>query len=270
MTTLLDRLRGGELTKILCVRSARTGDVIRIARSTGHQAVLIDLEHSTMSVDTAAQVCALAGDLGLTALVRVPEREYGIVGRLLDGGAHGIIAPRIETADQAAQVGDACRFPPLGHRSQLASVPQCGMRPTPPRVLNPALDAATILQVVVESPAGIAHVDEIAAVDAVDMVALGANDLTAELGIPGEYTHPDVRAAVAAVAEACRRHGKLFMLAGIGDLSVFGPLADLGACPLLVTGTDSDLLYAAAQSRVTSIDAWHTARTEPLTEGALS
>lgn len=270
MNTFLDQLRGGLLTKILCIRAARTGDIVRIAQATGHQAVLIDLEHSAMSIDTAAQMSAVAGDLGLTALVRIPEREYGVVGRLLDGGAHGIIVPRVETAEQARAIGEACRFPPYGHRSQLASVPQFGMRPTPARVLNPALNAAMTLQVVVETPQGVANIEDIAALPAVDMVALGANDLTAELGVPGEYTHPEVRAAVAAVADACRRHGKLFMLAGIGDLSVFGPLADLGACPLVLTGTDTDLLYSAAQSRVASIDAWQAARTEPLTEGARS
>jgi 2-keto-3-deoxy-L-rhamnonate aldolase RhmA len=263
----LDRLRRGELTKMLCVRAARTGDVVRIARATGHHAVMIDLEHSAMSIDTAAQMSAVAGDLGLTALVRIPEREYGVAGRLLDGGAHGIVVPRVETADQARLIGEACRFPPAGHRSQLPSVPQFGMRPTPARVLNPALDAATTVKILIETPLGIANADEIAAVETVDMLALGANDLTAELGIPGEYTHDDVRAAVIAVADACRRHGKL---GGIGDLSIFGPLADLGACPLVLTGTDTDLLFSAAQSRVAAIDAWHTARAEPVTEGVRS
>jgi 2-keto-3-deoxy-L-rhamnonate aldolase RhmA len=267
MNPFLDRLRDGHLTKILCVRGARGGDIVRVARSTGHQAVLIDLEHSAMPIDAAAQMSAVAGDIGLTALVRIPEREYGVVGRLLDGGAHGIIVPRVETADQAKQISEACRFPPSGHRSQLASVPQFGMRPTPARVLNPALDAATIVQVIVESPLGIANVDEIAAVPGVDVVALGANDLTAELGVPGDFAGPEVRAAVAAVADACRRHDKLFMLAGIGDLSIVGPLADLGACPLVLTGTDTDLLYAAAEARVATIDAWHAAQTERLSEG---
>ena len=80
------------------------------------------------------------------------------------------------------------------------------------------------------------------------MVALGANDLTAELGIPGEYDHPLVRDAVAAVAAACRAHGRLFMLGGIGDPAVYAVLAALGACPLRLTGMDTDLLYAAVQA----------------------
>ena len=72
-----------------------------------------------------------------------------------------------------------------------------------------------------ETPAGIADADAIAAVDGVDMIALGANDLTAELGIPGQFDHQLVREAVAAVATACRNHGKLLMLAGIADRATY-------------------------------------------------
>ena len=108
----LDRLRDGELTLMLGIRSSRTADVVRIAREAGYHAVMIDLEHSTMPLDVAAQLCATAGDLGLTPFVRVPEQDYGTIGRLLDGGAQGIIAPRIDTADQARAVARACRFAP--------------------------------------------------------------------------------------------------------------------------------------------------------------
>jgi 2-keto-3-deoxy-L-rhamnonate aldolase RhmA len=250
---LLERLRAGQRTLVLGVRGSRTTDVVRIARSTGHHAILIDLEHSTMSLDVAAALSSAAGDLGLTALVRVPEREYGAIGRLLDGGAHGIVAPRIETAAEAETVARACRFPPLGQRSQLASVPQLGMRPTPATELNPMLNAATVVQVLVETRAGIDNADAIAAVDGVDMVAIGANDLTAELGIPGDYRHPSLRQAVAEVGRACLAHDKLTMLGGIADPTLFASFVPLGVCPLVLTGMDTDLLFSAAASRVAAL-----------------
>jgi 2-keto-3-deoxy-L-rhamnonate aldolase RhmA len=248
----LARLRAGEPTFLLGIRNGRTADTIRIARSTGHHAVLVDLEHSTMSFDVAAQLCAAASDLGLLPFVRIPERDYGAIGRLLDGGALGIVAPRIETADEARTLARACRFPPRGQRSQLASVPLLGMTPTPAALLNPALDAATVVKVVIETPDGVANADAIAAVDGVDILTVGANDLTSELGIPGQYGHPLVRDAVAAVAEASRRHGKLFMLAGIADRTIHASLASLGACPLHLTGMDTELLHSAARTRVQS------------------
>jgi 2-keto-3-deoxy-L-rhamnonate aldolase RhmA len=253
----LDRLRAGELTLMLGVRTGRTPDVIRIAATSGHHAVLIDLEHSAMGFDIAAQLCAAAGDLGLTPFVRVPEREYGAIGRLLDGGAHGIVAPRVETVAEAEDVSRACRFPPSGQRSQIASVPQLGMRPTPATASNPALDALTIVQILLETPAGVAQADAIAALPGVDMLALGANDLTAELGVPGQYGHPDVRDAIVAVAEASRRHGKPFMLGGVGDLALLEQYVALGVSPLLLTGIDSDLLFSAASTRADALRSWH-------------
>lgn len=255
-TPFLRRLRDGELTLMLGIRSSRTADVVRIAREAGYHAVMIDLEHSTMPLDVAAQLCATAGDLGLTPFVRVPEQDYGAIGRLLDGGAQGIIAPRIDTADQARAVSRACRFAPRGQRSQLATVPQFGLRPVPAATMNPVLDRATIVQILIETPAGVASADAIAQLDGVDMLAIGVNDLTAELGVPGGYDDPRVRDAVATAAQACQRHGKLLMVGGIADLAILEDLARLGVCPLQLAGTDTELLFTAAAARVAKFTGW--------------
>jgi 2-keto-3-deoxy-L-rhamnonate aldolase RhmA len=262
----LDRLRRGEMTLMLGIRSSRTADVVRIAHETGHHAIMVDLEHSTMSLDVAAQLCATAGDLGMTPFVRVPEREYGTIGRLLDGGAQGIVAPRIETVAEARTVSRACRFAPHGQRSQLAMVPQLGLRPTPAEELNPALDHATIVQILIETPAGIASADAIAQLDGVDMLAIGANDLTAEFGVPGRYDDPRVRDAVATAADACQRRGKLLMVGGLADLAILDDLVPLGVCPLYLTGTDTDLLFAAASARAEQFARWR--RPAPIREAS--
>jgi 2-keto-3-deoxy-L-rhamnonate aldolase RhmA len=245
----LARLRGSDPVLMLAIRSSRTADVVRIAKSTGHHAVMVDLEHSTMPLDVAASLCGCAGDLGLFSFVRVPERDYGALGRLLDCGAQGIIAPRVETAAEAATVARACRFAPRGQRSQLATVPQVGMRPTPAATLNPALDDVTVVQILIETPVGVASADEIAAVDGVDMLAFGANDFTAELGVPGRYDDPRVTETIAALAKAATRHGKLLMVGGISDPARLRELDALGVCPLRLTGTDTDMLYAGAAAR---------------------
>jgi len=95
----------------------------------------------------------------------------------------------------------------------------------------------------------VANADEIAAVDGVDMLAFGANDFTAELGVPGRYDDSRVTQAMTAVAGACKRHGKLLMVGGIADPALLHDLAPLGVCPLRLTGTDTDMLYAGAAAR---------------------
>jgi 2-keto-3-deoxy-L-rhamnonate aldolase RhmA len=249
VNAFLDRLRGGDPVLMLAIRTSRTADVVRIAKSTGHHAVMVDLEHSTMPLDVAASLCVTAADIGLFPFIRVPEREYGALGRLLDCGAQGVIAPRVETAAEATTVARACRFAPRGQRSQLATVPQFGMRPTPAATLNPALDDETVIQILIETPVGVANADEIAAIDGVDLLAFGANDFTAEIGAPGRYDDPRVTEAVAALAGAAKRHGKLLMVGGIGDPTRLSELDALGVCPLRLTGTDTDMLYAGAAAR---------------------
>lgn len=254
---LLDKLSRGELATAMMIRGARTADVVRIAASTGHDSIIVDLEHSTMSLDVVAQMTAVAHDLGLVPFVRVPERDYGSIGRVLDGGASGIIAARIETADQARDVARACRFAPRGQRSQLTQVPQLGFRPTPARDLNPVLDQRILVKILIETPVGVANADAIAAVDGVDMLAIGGNDLSAELGSAGDVTSTAFRDAVTQVAAACRRHGKLCVIGGVADLKMVSEFLALGIAPLIISGSDLDLLFSACRTRVETLRRWH-------------
>jgi 2-keto-3-deoxy-L-rhamnonate aldolase RhmA len=247
---ILDRLSRAQPVAVLGVRGARTAEIARIARATGHDAIWVDLEHSTMPIDAAATICAAALDLELFPFVRVPEREYGVIGRLLDGGALGIIAPRIETREQAADVVAACRFPPLGHRSAIATLPHVGFQRLPPDRLNERMNRATLVKVLIESPLGIENIESIANVAGVNIVGIGTNDLCAELGVAGDFRNPRVRKAHEAALAACQRARKPLSIGGIGDVAYAAELVRAGAAPLMFTGIDTDLLLTAAQDRL--------------------
>jgi 2-keto-3-deoxy-L-rhamnonate aldolase RhmA len=258
-TPFVAALRRGEPRLVLAIRIGRTSDIVRIAHATGHQGIMVDLEHSTMSADTAATILASAHDLGLTAFVRVPEDDYGVVGRMLDGGADGIIFPRVETADQARRLARACRFPPRGHRSQIAQLPHNMMAPIPAARLNPMMDAATIVKVLIETPLGVENAAEIAAVDGVDIIGIGANDLTAELGVPGQYRDERLVAAAQTVLDAANAVDKLAMIGGISDPEILAEYVGVGMSRFLLTGTDTDLLFDGAKTRAQRWLTWHAA-----------
>jgi 2-keto-3-deoxy-L-rhamnonate aldolase RhmA len=247
---MLARLEHGNPVLALGVRHSRTTDIARIARSTGHQVIWVDLEHSTMSTDMAGMICATAADLGLVPLVRVPEREYGVIGRLLDGGALGIIAPRIETAHQAEDIVAACKFPPRGHRSAIGTLPLADFKKLPAEQFNVTMNNATLVKVLIESPVGIDNAAAIAAVPGVDIVGIGTNDLAAELGVAGDFRHPKVRHAHEKALAACRAAGKPLAIGGIGDAAYAVDLIRLGAAPFIFTGIDTDLLLGAVNDRV--------------------
>ena len=248
-SAVLRSLAQGEPLLSLGIRNARSAEIVRIAKTAGFGMVWIDLEHSSISIDCATQIAASAADLGLEAWVRVPERDYGVVGRLLDGGATGIIAPRVETAAEAQRVVDAARFPPRGHRSQIAHLPQAGYLRMPAADLMQVADRATTVHILLESARGIANAAEIAAVDGVDVVHVGLNDLSVDLGHVGNIRHPDIVAACRQVIAAASKHHKLAVVGGSSDPALFMEMLQAGAVPIVFAAIDTDVLSVGLTQR---------------------
>lgn len=246
---VLQQLRDGTAVLSLGVRASRTGDIARMASGMGYQVVWIDLEHSTMSIDCAAQIASTATDLGMAAWVRVPEKDYAVIGRLLDGGATGIIIPKVESAEEARLAAAACRFPPQGQRSAIARLPQTGFVKAAPMDLFRHANDGVVLQMLLESAKGIACADEIAAVDGVDLLGVGMNDLSADLGCSGDMRHPALASACASVAKAAANHGKLAVVGGVADTAHFIELVGSGFAPLVFAGIDTDILASGLEQR---------------------
>ena len=247
--TVLERLRAGKLVLSLGIRSARTADIARMARSAGYGVVWIDLEHSSMSIDCAAQILASAVDIGLEAWIRVPERDYGVIGRLLDGGATGIIMPRVESAEEAARVVTASRFPPRGQRSQIARLPQFGFQRLAAAELMERAERLTSVHILLETATGIDNAEAIAALDGVDILHVGLNDLSVDLGHAGDTRHADVLAACKKVVTAAARHGKLAAVGGVADANHYQDLLGMGVAPLIFAAIDSEILATALIQR---------------------
>jgi 2-keto-3-deoxy-L-rhamnonate aldolase RhmA len=247
--SVVARLSAGEPVVQLGIRNARTPEIVRMASGAGYDLIWIDLEHSSMSVDCAAQLAAAATDLGMISWVRVPERDYGVIGRLLDCGANGIISPNVASAAEARVAVAACRFPPLGQRSAIGILPQYGFARMPAAALTKRANADVVLQVLLESAEGIRNADEIAAVDGVDIIGIGTNDLTADFGCPGDMRDPRLLEACATVAAAAKRHGKIAVIGGIGDAAQWREMLALGFAPLVFAGIDTDVIAAALDQR---------------------
>jgi 2-keto-3-deoxy-L-rhamnonate aldolase RhmA len=234
---------------VLCMglRQARTGDIGSIAASCGFDAIYVDMEHSPIGHDQTATICVAALGQGVTPLVRVPGHNPHDISRVLDGGAQGVILPHVNTAEQARAIVQAAKFPPSGHRSVMGANPALGYRPFPLADNNQILNQDTLVIVMLETPEGIAHADEIAAVDGVDMLLIGTNDLCTEMGIPGQIRHPDIVRAYEQTAQACQHHHKWLGIGGIrGDAELQTRLLALGA-RFIIAGNDVSYLMSAAQ-----------------------
>jgi 4-hydroxy-2-oxoheptanedioate aldolase len=244
-----EKLARDEVVASMTVRLVRSVEIARIARTAGFDSLYIDLEHSSFSLDTTGQICLAALEVGIAPFVRVPAITPDYVSRVLDGGALGVIAPHVGSAEDARAVVAAAKFPPLGGRSNAGSLPHLQYRSLPAAEVYAALNDATMVVVQFESADALQRMQEIVAVDGVDLVLVGLNDLLADWGIPGQFDDPRVRDAYARIIAACRLRGKH---AGVGGLAsrpdLMAEYVKMGA-RYVSTGTDLNFLLAACTQR---------------------
>lgn len=227
---------------------SRTVASVGIAAATGFDWLFIDTEHNTMDTDNVSAMCMAALTQGVTPVVRVAGHETHHTARALDGGAQGIIVPHVNSVAEAEQVVRNCKFPPLGERSLTAPAAQLGFEAMAPKDAIAALNDETFVIVMVETPEAVVDVEAIAAVEGVDCVLIGTNDLAATMGIPGQIGHDDIAKAYQTVIDACRKHGKQPGMGGVYDHALMEKYVRMG-CTVCQGGGDTAFMIAAAKER---------------------
>jgi len=194
-------------------------------------------------------------------LIRVPNGELALGTRCLDGGGLGIVIPHVDTADEARAMVDAFRFQPLGHRSIGGGYPQFGFAAVPAQEVVKALNDATLVVAMMETPRAIENADAIAAVPGIDVLLMGTNDLCLEMDIPGQLDNERVVAAIDTVIGACKKHGKWPGLGGVYGKELMKRYIGRGM-RFVLCGSDLSVLLAAAQEHHLRRQA--AARVDPL------
>lgn len=248
-----EKLSRDQVVASMIVRLVRSVEIAQIAKTAGFDSFYIDMEHNSFSFETTAQLCQAGLAAGIAPFVRVPSIAPHDISRALDGGALGVIAPHIHSAHDAECVVRAAKFAPLGERSIAGGLPHLQFRTFSATETISALNEATMVLIMIESAEALANVEEIAAVQGVDLLLIGTNDLCSSLGIPGQLDHEKVRDAYARAIAACRKHGKHL---GVGGLSAHPGLAaefvKMGA-RYVSTGTDLAFLIGAATTRAKQV-----------------
>lgn len=217
--------------------------------ASGADAVIVDMQHGSMTIDDALGLIASIELRGAEPIVRVPAIDGGLIGRLLDLGATGIIAPLVESASQAQELVDAMRYPPLGRRSYGPRVPAIRFGPNYAKTAGDEVIALAMI----ETKAGIAALHEIASVDGLTGVFIGPSDLAMSLGFPPpNIIMPDAVAdAIQAIRATVHANGKR---AGIFSGSIdAGTAAIEGGFDLVSVPPDLALVDSATRADVRSM-----------------
>ncbi|MFD1626242.1 4-hydroxy-2-oxoheptanedioate aldolase [Azospirillum griseum] len=179
-----------------------------IAAGAGFDWLLIDGEHAPNDLRSVlAQLQAIAAYPGSHPIVRPVIGDTAIIKQTLDLGAQTLLIPMVDTAEQAAALVAATRYPPDGVRGVGSALARASRWTRVPNYLDEA-DGEICLLVQVESVRGLENLDAIAAVPGVDGVFFGPSDLSASMGLRGQPNHPTVRAAIEDGMARVRRAGK--------------------------------------------------------------
>ncbi|MBV9860464.1 MAG: aldolase [Alphaproteobacteria bacterium] len=223
-----------------------TPGLMGVLAAAGADFVVLDTEHSGAGIDTLKQQLAAARGLDIVPIVRVPGCHYHLIAPVLDAGAMGIMVPMVETAEQARQIAAWCRYRPQGVRGLAFGLAHDDYRGGDPAQKMREANERTLVIALIETATGIANAETIMAVEGIDIGWLGHFDLTATMGIPGQFEHPDFRRAVDDLLAACTRHEK-----AAGFLATAPEMAEAWrerGFRILGYGTDVSLLQGALRA----------------------
>ena len=244
----IERMKAGQVALGMIVRLGRSGEIASIARTTGHDFLFLDTQHAIFSLETLSHIAQAARGAGVAPLVRVRGCDDPDTSLLLDAGVTGIVFPDVNTAAQAQRAVDSVKFAPLGKRSVASgySIFDCRARPLAEvmRVLN----ENTLVVCMIETREGLANVDEIAAMEGVDVIHVGCNDLLVDMGKPGAFGDPEIVSAVERVIAAASAHGKYAGLGGDRNVARQVQFIRKGV-KFMTTQTDIGFLMAEASRR---------------------
>lgn len=172
----------------------------------GFDWLVIDMEHTAIGIGDAQQMIQIIDLAGCAPLVRVGGNEEGLIKRVMDAGAFGVIVPMVNSKEDAQKAVNSVRYPPAGTRGAgLGRAQSFGMDFEKYREW---VEQESVLIVQIEHIQAVKNIDEILAVDGVDGFIVGPYDLSASLGVPGQLEHRSVAAALEEVKRAVRKGGK--------------------------------------------------------------
>ena len=201
------RLDAGEVVLGTMVTEFATPAVARLTAAAGAEFTLFDLEHTGYGIDRMRTVLAAARASDTVPFLRVPDAAYDLIARGLDLGALGVMVPAVESADEARLVAASARFPPIGRRGFGLLMRDEWEPGGVPATIEKA-NAETLVLAQIETALGLDAVEEIAAVQGIDILWIGHFDLTASLGIPGDFESTRYSDAVDRVLAAGAAAGK--------------------------------------------------------------
>jgi 4-hydroxy-2-oxoheptanedioate aldolase len=224
----------------------------RVLARMGWDWLTLDMEHQAIDWSQAAAILAAIADAGCVPLCRVPEGCHRDIKRALDAGAWGIVAPMVNTVDQARAIIAATKYPPVGNRSVGGGMHSLNFDCTSSDYYASANDQLLVI-LQTESPEGIANAEAIYGLPGVDAIFVGPNDLRAQMRVTHarEATDQEFEAALAQIVAVGKKTGTP---TGIHAMSPESALARAKqGMQFIAVGSELRMMVGEAQRMVTEL-----------------
>jgi 2-keto-3-deoxy-L-rhamnonate aldolase RhmA len=196
---LKHKLKANQLSLGTWITLGHAGIAEIFARA-GFDWLVVDMEHSTISIEQAGELIRTIDLAGVAPLVRLTSNDINQIKRVMDAGAHGIVVPNINSPQEAKDAVTATRYAPLGRRGVgLARAQRYG--PGFREYLDWQKDGPVVI-VQIEHYAALEHLEDIFSVPGVDAFIIGPYDLSCSMGMPGEFERPEFLAAMGRILKA--------------------------------------------------------------------
>lgn len=184
----------------------RQPSVMQALKNAGYDFATIDMEHGVFDYESVADLSRFGRHIGITPLVRVPDKQYPFIARALDVGAQGIMVPRLRSAEEVREVVNVVKYPPFGERGCSFGRGHTDFHGGQLPENMQAANEETLLIVQVETRGAIDAIEEIAAITGVDVLLIGPTDLSIDLGVAGQLDAPALIEAISTTLAACQKH----------------------------------------------------------------
>jgi 2-keto-3-deoxy-L-rhamnonate aldolase RhmA len=246
------RAERGEVQIGTWITMIRTPGILTLLQAAGLDFVRVDMEHSSFSMETVADMATLARALDFPMVVRPPEGNREWITRLLDAGVWNLHIPQVDTPEQAAEVVACSRYQPLGQRGMYGYGPHTQYRTLPPAEHMAAANARVHVTAMLEAKRAFDRLDAIAATPGIDALTIGPTDLAQDLGVLGTPKQRDVLNEYRRrLVDSCRKHGKAVSMA-VDSVESVREMIAMGAT-IVNFSSETAVLRAGYAAAVTEI-----------------
>jgi 4-hydroxy-2-oxoheptanedioate aldolase len=236
ISNILSKISRGEIALATTLHLADPS-LFELTSLLGFDGIWMDMEHHGYSIETAGTLMRAARvGSGADIIARPGKGEFMRMSRMLEMGATGIMYPRCGSVEEAREVVRWAKFAPIGERGFDGSGADARYCTIPMADYIRQANQQTFVLIQIEDPNVLQHAEAIAAVPGVDMIMLGPADFSVLSGIPGQFDHPSVAAAIQTIANAAKKAGKHWV-STCGTLEAARRVTEMG-CRLVLYGAD--------------------------------